>query len=494
MDKHALFFIVSLVLLGIDSASKASQNPAEVFYQPYLQIGGTRFTRIKHDYAASFDLFVPLWQASSTELLFTDLRVYDRSGTPFEGNLHLGYRHLSPEKKHLYGIYGAFDRKRTEYGSYFNQLTLGGEWWRQQLFLGVNFYQPFGNTKKTVAIEDGAFLSPISNNIYNIWLTTDKKSEQAMRGIDVTIGYEVTPRLSGYIGGYYFAHQEVGTILGPKAKLAYDWSLNNEKKIGGIFDKVGLELGIQYDKSRQTICYFNINLRLGLTSKKSGQPPSMARHMVDLVKRDIDIVTTMHTQTTSKIYQEDGNPLAVTIINDAQQLLTTISDTASPTILLIPLDDNDKTAKIPTITAKKLQENPLVKVILGDSFTIISSTGHKHTISLAALNSYQNKKLSLMKLEQQLSQLTSSAIITPDSLATNKTIVTDNLPPQIETKSNMTTVASILNLLIYQPLENIKLLLVTTREYAQTSVTFLATNLKSTPPLLTLPEFNYSVR
>ncbi|MBU0744895.1 MAG: inverse autotransporter beta domain-containing protein, partial [Gammaproteobacteria bacterium] len=195
-------------------------------YLPYLELSGTRFFNVaSSNTAAGVDLFIPLWQTSSNHLVFTQARVYDRSGKPFEGNIHFGYRYLAPEKDHMYGIYGSYDRKRTEFGNYFNQLTLGAEGWFQKLFIGGNIYYPFGKTSRLLSINNEELVYDYAKN--KIWITQDKKYEKAMGGADVEFGYEFTKGLVGYVGGYYFGSQDVNTIYGPKAKLNYDFALEN---------------------------------------------------------------------------------------------------------------------------------------------------------------------------------------------------------------------------------------------------------------------------
>ena len=138
-------------------------------YLPYVQVGGIRFFHVGDaDLGGGGDLFIPIWQTHN-QLFFTDARFYDRTGGVFEGNIHVGYRYLNPEEQRLYGIYGAFDRRRSGLGNYFNQLTLGGEYWNHNWFIGANVYKPIGETTRFggfTEIEEirknGAALNPLS--------------------------------------------------------------------------------------------------------------------------------------------------------------------------------------------------------------------------------------------------------------------------------------------------------------------------------------------
>jgi len=277
-------------------------KPSENSYQPYLQFGGTRFFHLpESNTAGTVDLFVPIWQQDLTDLIFTDVRITDRSGTPFEGNIHLGYRHLFSESQQSLGFYGAFDRKKTALNNYFNQITVGGEYWIQNWFIGANYYQPIG--AKTKELSPTYASNDVDYGVYrDVWLTKNFRNEKAMTGTDAEIGYEFIEGLVGYVGGYYFGASDVSTVAGPRARLTYDLSLKNNGRILGIFDKVGLETGVQHDKPRGTVWYLSANVRIGWLPDKKSALEGVSRHMVDPVRRDIDVVAgeATHKQDSKK--------------------------------------------------------------------------------------------------------------------------------------------------------------------------------------------------
>lgn len=285
-------------------------------YFPYLQAGGTRFFNVKGSSSAmGLDLFMPLLQPPN-HLVFTDLRLYDRSGTPFEGNVHLGYRHLLPEKQMLYGIYLAFDRKRSNFGNYFNQLTFGAEYWFKQLFIGGNFYQPIGTRTRFLGIKNQKGEVVLTDK--TILITTNKQDEKAVGGGDVEVGYEFNKGLIGYVGGYYFKEKGTQAIFGPKAKLAYDWILENNQRFLGMFEKVGLEAGVQNDKTRGTTWYLSLNLRLGLVpTRHNNNLQGVERHMVDLVRRDVDIVVAEAASREQYLHKEGDKILKIKRVSKA---------------------------------------------------------------------------------------------------------------------------------------------------------------------------------
>ena len=83
-------------------------------YQPYFELGGAKYFNQAAAAAGIYDLFIPLYQQTENHLLFTNLRIFDRSGNAFEGNVHIGYRRLYPNSEQMVGVYGSFDRKRSE--------------------------------------------------------------------------------------------------------------------------------------------------------------------------------------------------------------------------------------------------------------------------------------------------------------------------------------------------------------------------------------------
>ncbi|CAL7964388.1 large repetitive protein [Gammaproteobacteria bacterium] len=274
-------------------------------YQPYFEIGGAKYFNQSSSAAGIYDLFVPLLQ-SYDQLLFTDLRIFDRSGSSFEGNAHVGYRKLYPGTRQLFGIYGAFDCRNSSERNRFNQLTLGLEYWNGDWFIGGNVYKPIGETTKSVGEIRNQELIITGRNITEI-KTTNKYYEKALPGADAELGYSITESLTSYVGGYYFAASDANTVAGPKIRLTYDYMKPNGR-ILGVLDGVSIEAGVQHDKPRGNTAYIGIKLKVGLTNlKKNSNISGFERHMVELVRRDPDVVTVKASETNQKFekfYQE----------------------------------------------------------------------------------------------------------------------------------------------------------------------------------------------
>lgn len=349
-----LVFISSLLLVaanGIGFAKPISSTAKETktttagatstSYIPYLQIGGTKYFPGKESKAAAnIDLFIPIWQQNLTDLVFTDLRISDRTGPSFEGNIHLGYRHLIPSKQQLWGVYGAFDRRKTGARNFFNQVTLGGEYWIKNWFLGANIYKPFGKTTKNIDAfkTDIAYINNSKGTYDNIEVTTTLQNEKALPGVDAEVGYEFIDGLVGYVGGYYFKAADADKVCGPKARLAYDWSAKSGR-ILGVFDKIGLEAAVKRDKPRGTAFYLSANFRIGLLPDGNSKLQGIYRHMVDPVRRDIDIVA--GTAYQKKIHHETGR-----IVTNDKELEAAVKD---PRVTYVDARYNVTTKSVATI-------------------------------------------------------------------------------------------------------------------------------------------------
>ena len=299
-----VFFIISITALAnnLDVSLGSNKLASPLIFQvgkryhTYLEVGASKYFNQSSSAAMVYDLFIPLWQRED-RLLFSDLRIFDRSGSQFEGNAYLGYRYLDEANRRIFGIYGAYDRKLTRRHNYFSQLTLGIEYWQDRFFLGSNIYRPVGTTARKIILESSADSVElyVSKRILSIQERLQYKDEKAAGGVDAEFGYEVLDNLVIYGGGYYFAGDNVKTAAGPKLRVTYDYTGNgiNIRKglLGGILHGVGLEVGIQHDQIRGVNGYLGIKLKFGMSDNNNCHLNRFIRHMVDLVRRDHDIVT-----------------------------------------------------------------------------------------------------------------------------------------------------------------------------------------------------------
>jgi hypothetical protein len=234
------------------------------------------------------DLFAPLLQNDDT-LLFTSLRTRFDDSNGLEGNFGLGIRHMHESGWNLGGI-AYFDRRRSEWGNYFNQVTLGVEALSADWDFRGNAYVPQGRRVRNVEALNEARLSGTAVSFLG-------GDERSMAGFDGEIGWRIPvyapkepQQVRLFVGGYHFFADKVANITGPRlrAEMTFDeipWLWK-----GSRFS-IGSEL--QYDKPRNMQGFVTARLRIPLqffgSSRKRLSP--MERRMTDPVIRDIDIVS-----------------------------------------------------------------------------------------------------------------------------------------------------------------------------------------------------------
>ena len=147
-------FLASLLILSTLSVRSDAQFVEEVLgpkpgdlYTSYVELGG-----IGGDFpeTGTTFLFTPLWQTES-ELFFADLRgLYNDQGET-EGNWGLGYRKMiSPDT--IFGVYGYYDQRNTEFNNTFRQGTLGMEILRVRNEARWNVYIPGDNQEEATPV------------------------------------------------------------------------------------------------------------------------------------------------------------------------------------------------------------------------------------------------------------------------------------------------------------------------------------------------------
>lgn len=198
------------------AAARASESePAK--WQAHIDFEGKPGTKRNLGEA---DLFLPLAQDAST-LLFGNVRTrFDGDGGR-EGNFGLGVRHMLDQGWNL-GLYSYFDRRRSDYGNYFSQVTVGGEALSLDWDLRVNGYLPVGQRSHQVDSLNTATVSGTS-------VIFRGGEERSLGGFDAEAGWRIPlfdaegdKHLRIYGGGYRFAAAEAPTVQGPRGRIEPD--------------------------------------------------------------------------------------------------------------------------------------------------------------------------------------------------------------------------------------------------------------------------------
>ncbi|MFA6021760.1 MAG: inverse autotransporter beta domain-containing protein, partial [Rhodospirillales bacterium] len=116
-------------------------------------------------------------------LLFASIRTRldDEGGR--EGNFGLGLRHMLGDGWNL-GGYGYFDRRRSDQGNYFSQVTIGAELLGRDWDVRANAYIPVGITRREVDSLNTAELSGTS-------VIFRGGEEHSLGGFDGEIGWRL---------------------------------------------------------------------------------------------------------------------------------------------------------------------------------------------------------------------------------------------------------------------------------------------------------------
>ena len=296
-------------------------------YSPNINVAAYYLGNNDAKEAGDFQLFIPIWQQAN-KLLFTNLRLYDKSSTPLEVNFAVGYRFIHGDNQ-LFGFYGGFDRLKSSDGNYFSQLTAGFEYWHDKFFVGGNAYLPVGDTKIGDDLINTASYSTDSDNASYQNIVFKDGYEEALKGADAEVGYNVWGNLMLYTGVYYFGGgtDDSTTLVGPKLRATYTWYAEDNSPLLGLFDRIQLETQVNHDSFRGTQTYAGIRFTINLIPDVK-LAKGIARRMTDHIHRDMDVVAQKEQGSSAVLTGDDGNPLrflTVTGQNDSSVDVDTLN-------------------------------------------------------------------------------------------------------------------------------------------------------------------------
>ena len=269
------------------------------------------------------EFWVPFVQ-SPTSVMFGMLRLMGDDNDAREGNIGLGYRSIlhSPAfsmGEGVFGVHGWLDRRITERGSHFHQVTAGAEWLGRAFDMRLNGYVPLSDAvTHTIPNENpqGASFSGTS-----ILIDTDGTLiEEPQHGFDLELGLELgtwsktleqhTDGVRIYAGGYYFDGDYTESVAGWRTRIAAD-----------ITQDIQIGTRLQRDDVRGTQGFIEATIRFPFGAKKSYRKEGLRARLDTAVERDIDIVTAAEITDPGDrvplINKETGAPQEILFVDNS---------------------------------------------------------------------------------------------------------------------------------------------------------------------------------
>lgn len=228
------------------------------------------------------EVWFPFAQDSDA-VLYGDVRYMSDDDENREGNLGVGYRVL--DNNFVWGVHGWIDRRKTERGSIFHQVTLGGEMLGEDLDGRINLYAPLNKRKSYNTANIGSTTPYLADT--GIYVDTNGRLvEEAQKGIDAEIGWRLpfaedyidTARIYG--GVYKFSGDDAPDVNGVRTRLVVD-----------VTPWFSVGASMQHDDVRGSQSFATATLRFPVAAKRSFKQQGLRARLDESPERDIDIVS-----------------------------------------------------------------------------------------------------------------------------------------------------------------------------------------------------------
>lgn len=273
------FFIAATTFFAFFTAQAANAQNAP--FSPRGEIN----TRLGTERAIVMtELWAPFYQDASG-LFYGDLRLMGDDQDNNEWNLGIGRRWLTADAKSILGLHGWLDRRETDLGSVFYQLTGGYEYLGDNGDLRINAYLPLSGKEKYTT--PAAFSTTPYLAGTGIFVdTTGLLVETPMKGIDaqwtipLRLPFVADGALRASVGGFVFSADDADSLQGGRLRLAYD--VNNDIELG---------LRMENDNIRGSQGFAEATIRFPFGSKASARTLGLRGRLDESPERDIDIIT-----------------------------------------------------------------------------------------------------------------------------------------------------------------------------------------------------------
>lgn len=200
-------------------------------------------------------------------VIYADYRMMGDDHDNKEFNAGLGYREMIKDVPVLgdgiVGVHGWFDRRKTQFDSKFNQITVGGEWFSDDFDAKLNAYYPLNKKNDfTRTNPNGSGAGFVGNQLL---VNTDQNlREEALRGLDLEFGVRVpflddyTDSTRVYAAGFHFEGDDANDVSGWRARFTSD--VNSDIQLGAR---------VQHDDVRGSQGFLEATIRFPFGHKQS---------------------------------------------------------------------------------------------------------------------------------------------------------------------------------------------------------------------------------
>ena len=287
------------------------------------------------------------------------------------------------------GMYGYYDRMRSDLGNYFSQGTAGIEFMSVEWDFRVNGYFP-----QTAGERIGTPIALYNGNTFIV----ETPYEYAYYGTDLEVGKllatttDGTTELRGFATAYYFDRDVPGyeEIAGGRLRMEMrmydvDWL--------GAGSRVMLGAQYQYDEYRKSVGSGLLSVRIPFGSNHRS-PDRLQRRIVDSIVRDNDIVTRQGKLREIGIDPTTGNPFISTTVLDGSTDAVAQVAAAQPNTMIVANGDEGPINVAAPLVLKSGQifrpggfivqgKQTGSRVIFGSPGTIIGTNPGRNVIVLA---------------------------------------------------------------------------------------------------------------
>ncbi len=279
----------------------------------------------------------PIWQ-DNDNMFFADIRFMMDNQKNREGNFGVGYRHIMRDWDTLsdgviLGAYAFYDRKRSTFKNYFNQLVVGAEALGEYFQVRGNYYRPSNKTyqlSRDVTISDARSGWDIVDDrvavTYGTTVNIQTDTERSLVGYDFEARgkFPVADDINVWVGaGYYRFHRDSIKQRGPTAMA--DLELIDGLGIPGSRASLGFEYrNVRDGKSNK---YGVLKLTTPLMAlagdRKDLKLSGIDYEMTRFIERDVDIPSgsassTESTDATGQAIIEDLGGATITATSDTE--------------------------------------------------------------------------------------------------------------------------------------------------------------------------------